>query len=205
MLLLQKKLDKIIKDVITPTLKKEGFRKSGRSFYKEIEHYGLCFNIQSSLYNHSEEVRFTLNTGIFIPEIYEFFFDQKSVAFPKEYECIQRKRIGELLGLRADLWYSITNDTDENELEIQLSSDIKDGIINYFGNFKCDSDVINIFKNKSFRNSPNDNAMIAGFIILYGDAEKGKEFFKEYYTSCDNEIYKQRLYRYATKLGINNI
>ncbi len=116
-----------------------------------------------------------------------------------------KKKIGELLGLRTDLWYSITNDTDENELEIQLSSDIKDGIINYFGNFKCDLDVINIFKNKSLRNSPNDNAMIAGFIILYGDAEKGKKFFKEYYTSCDNEIYKQRLYRYATKLGINNI
>ena len=82
MLLLQKKLDKAIKDVITPALKKEGFRKSGRNFYKEIEHYGLCFNIQSSLYNHSEEVRFTLNTGIFIPAIYELFFDEKSVTFP---------------------------------------------------------------------------------------------------------------------------
>lgn len=205
MLLLQKNLDQIIKDIITPALKKEGFKKSGRNYYKKIDHYGLCFNIQSSLYNHSEEVRFTFNTGIFIPTIYELYYNGELPSFPKEYDCINRKRIGELLGIKTDLWYSITNTTNESDLERQLSSDIEEGIIKYFRDFKCDSNLIDIFNNNNYSKSPNDYVFLSGFIIQFGDAEKGKEFFKDYYYNCKNEVYKKRLFQFALKLGINDI
>ena len=204
MLLLQKSLDQLIKDVVTPVLKTEGFKKSGRNYYKKVDHYGLCFNIQSSLYNHSEEVRFTFNTGIFVPAVYELYYDEKAPAFPKEYDCINRKRIGELLGI-TDLWYSITNSTDEENLKRQLSLDLEKVIIKYFKEFNSDYDLIDIFNNRNFHRSPNDCAFLSGFMVQFGNAEEGKSFFKNYYSKCENEVYKQRLYQFAVKLGMDNI
>lgn len=81
---LQKELDQILKNSITPLLKARGFNKQGRNYFKNFGDMGWCFNIQSSIYSNQENIDFTFNAGIFVPNAYEVYFNDSSPKFPKE-------------------------------------------------------------------------------------------------------------------------
>lgn len=81
---MQKKLDEIIKEIISPVFKLSGFKKQSRNWYKQLNDFGLCFNIQSSIYNDQLEIKFTFNSGIFHPEAYSIINETSIPDFPKE-------------------------------------------------------------------------------------------------------------------------
>jgi len=201
-LVLQNELDGIIKDIITPILKVRGFRKSSRNYYKEIADFGLCFNIQSSLYNHEQEVKFTFNTGIFIPRVYELYFGRPKPKFPKEYDCFCRKRISQLMN-SSDHWYSIKEDTNIDELEDNIYKHIKKFVLPHFELFQSNEDVMKLFYDKAFSKGPNDYALLSGFLIIFGNKVDGEELLREHYNSATNENYRNILTKYADKLGVN--
>jgi hypothetical protein len=200
-LLLQKELDAIIKEIITPMFKNEGYRKSDRNYYKDFTHHGLCFNIQSSLYNNAQEIRFTFNTGIFVPEIYKIYFNSPIPKFPKEYDCFNRKRIGDLMGT-TDYWYSITDQTNIDCLKVCISTHIKTYAIPYLREYKNVEDILKLYRENRFSKAPYDYASLAGLMILFGMKKEGAKLIKNHYHKSSNEGYKGTLKAYAAKLGV---
>lgn len=103
-------------------------------------------NIQNDKWNNARQIRFTLNLGIYTERFWLEHEDFKHTgvgpAFPKEYECAVRERIGDLLPTNEDRWYSITSDTDVMNLWDDIEHDLTDYVMPFFTGYNTESDVV---------------------------------------------------------------
>lgn len=131
---------------ITDYLKENDFKKRGNHFYKSNGSIGYCVNIQNDKWNNANQIRFTLNVGIFTDAFWLECKDFKNTGiiptFPKEYECAIRERIGDLLPVKEDKWYSITSSTDVTKLWCEIERDLTEYVLPFFTRYNTESDVI---------------------------------------------------------------
>ena len=130
----QEKFDIIIKESFIEILKPLGFKKKANNFYLPLEKIGHIINIQKSQYSTKDDIRFTINVGIFSPEYWLacFNYHNKDVpVYPTEPECLIRKRIGWIRGL-DDTWYAVTTMTDVEELIAEMKYNISSFILPFF-------------------------------------------------------------------------
>jgi hypothetical protein len=141
----QEKFDRIIKESFIEILKPLGFKKKANNFYLPLEKIGHIINIQKSYYSTKDDIRFTINVGIFSPEYWLacFNFSNKDVpSYPTEPECLIRKRISCMRGL-PDIWYNITTMTDVEELIIEMKYNISSFILPFFEKLNTEQKLIN--------------------------------------------------------------
>lgn len=78
----------VVKEAITPILKECGFKKKGQNYFKSYGDIGHALNLQKDKWNSKDEIRFTINVGIFSSKFWlsEFDFEEKGKIpeFPKE-------------------------------------------------------------------------------------------------------------------------
>lgn len=131
---------------ITDYLKENDFKKRGNHFFKSNGEIGYCVNIQNDKWNDANQIRFTLNVGIFTEAFWLECEDFKNTGiiptFPKEYECAIRERIGGLLPAKEDKWYCITSGTDVMKLWSEIELDLTEYILPLFARYDTASDVI---------------------------------------------------------------
>lgn len=131
-------------DEIKYFLQEKGFQKRGYNFFKKNGEIGFCVNIQHDKWNNNQ-VRFTLNVGIFTDDFYLKYLDFKHTGiiptFPKEHDCAIRKRIGELLPEHKDKWYSINAKTDVEELWQCIEVELTQYVMPFFANYNKESYV----------------------------------------------------------------
>jgi hypothetical protein len=131
---------------ITDYLKENDFKKRGNHFYKSNGSIGYCVNIQNDKWNDANQIRFTLNVGIFTEAFWHECEDFKNTGiiptFPKEYECAIRERIGDLLPVKEDKWYCITSGTDGMKLWSEIERDLTEYALPFFTRYNTESDVI---------------------------------------------------------------
>ena len=131
---------------ITDYLKDNDFKKRGNHFFKSNGSIGYCVNIQNDKWNNANQIRFTLNVGIFTEAFWLECGDFKNIGmiptFPKEYDCAIRYRIGDLLPVKEDKWYCITSDTDVMKLWSEIERDLTEYILPFFIRYNTASDVI---------------------------------------------------------------
>lgn len=132
-------------DEIKYFLQEKGFRKRGYNFFKKNGEIGYCVNIQNGKCNNNDQVRFTLNVGIFTDDFWLEHLDFKHTGvipnFPKEYDCAIRKRVGELLPDHEDKWHSINAKTDVDKLWQCIEVELTQYVIPFFTNYNKVSDV----------------------------------------------------------------
>ncbi|MGJ1227207.1 DUF4304 domain-containing protein [Sphingobacterium siyangense] len=141
----QEKFDKIIKESFIKILKPLGFKKKANNFYLPLEKIGHIINIQKSYYSTKDDIRFTINVGIFSPEYWLacFNYHNKDVpAYPTEPECMIRERISGMRGL-PDIWYNITPMTDIEELIAEMKYNISSFILPFFEKLNTVQKLIN--------------------------------------------------------------
>lgn len=141
----QEKFDSIIKESFIEILKPLGFKKKANNFYLPLEKIGHIINIQKSRYSTKDDIRFTINVGIFSPEYWlaRFNYHNKDVpAFPTEPECLIRKRIGCMRGL-DDTWYTVTTTTDTDDLVAEMKYNISGFILPFLEKLNTEQKLIN--------------------------------------------------------------
>ncbi|MDR2273716.1 MAG: DUF4304 domain-containing protein [Sphingobacterium sp.] len=141
----QEKFDRIIKESFIEILKPLGFKKKANNFYLQLEKIGHIINIQKSYYSTKDDIRFTINVGIFSPEYWLacFNYHNKDVpAYPTEPECMIRERISGMRGL-PDIWYNITPMTDIEELITEMKYNISSFILPFFEKLNTVQKLIN--------------------------------------------------------------
>ncbi|RKE55992.1 DUF4304 domain-containing protein [Sphingobacterium detergens] len=141
----QEKFDRIIKESFIEILKPLGFKKKANNFYLPLEKIGHIINIQKSRYSTKDDIRFTINVGIFSPEYWLacFNYHNKDVpAYPTEPECMIRERISCMRGL-PDIWYNITTTTDIEELIAEMKYNISSFILPFFEKLNTVQKLIN--------------------------------------------------------------
>jgi len=130
-------------DKIADFLKDDDFKKRGNHFFKSNGSIGYCLNIQNDKWN---DAMYTLNLGIYTErfwlEHYDFKHSEFAPAFPKEYECAVRERIGSIIPTNEDKWYNIISDTDVMKLWDDIEHDLTDYAIPFFAGYNTASDVM---------------------------------------------------------------
>lgn len=199
----ESKFDRIIKESFQEILKPLGFKKKGNNFYLKIQDLGQIINVQKSTFGTKNDISFTINTGLFIPEYYLAFYnyhDKGVPDFPPEPVCLVRKRIGALMKT-IDTWYSLTEITDENILIEEMKLNLHKYILPYFEGLKT--------KENFLQQLDSENITIAplGKLIVYaelGSFDKAKtEYYKILSDKATNKMFLETVKEYGVKYGLN--
>jgi len=102
---------------INHALKLRGFRKQGRTFNRAMPD-GLVqvINVQMGPFDPPGTTyhpglrenlygRFTVNLGVYVPEVAEYRLARQPEGFIREYHCTVRERLGPLGPERQDIWW----------------------------------------------------------------------------------------------------
>ena len=107
-----KLIDDVVRRDLARRLKSDGYRKSGRTFYRSAETHTAVVNVQASKHNLGNNGTFTVNLGVYFPDVATITnAPPLTGAFPKECDCTVRQRLGVLM-TGDDYWWSVTIDTD---------------------------------------------------------------------------------------------
>jgi hypothetical protein len=87
--------EEILKESITPLLKKDGFKKQHYNYRKTENGLTYLINFQSSGYNNVDYASYYINCGIYC-NAFEKLVGEKDIASPKEYDCLFNQRLEQI-------------------------------------------------------------------------------------------------------------
>jgi hypothetical protein len=102
------RIDDVIARDLALRLKEDGYRKSGRTFYRAAVDHTRVVNVQGNKWNEGDEGSFAINLDVYFPIVAALGGGPAARgAFPKEYECSIRARLGEGAHEFRDHWWSV--------------------------------------------------------------------------------------------------
>jgi hypothetical protein len=106
-----------------PTLKSAGFRKQGARFRRQVSPTVIQLaNIQSSQWNIGSDGEFTVNLGVYHRDLAALDDASPVVESPLVQHCIVQERLGFLMPVGRDFWWSINTTTDLVALGAEVAS-----------------------------------------------------------------------------------
>jgi hypothetical protein len=185
------KLDAIQKDVYD-YLKPVGFRQRGRTFNRRFDN-GLVhvINFQMGRYpvNFVEIPRykpdvygmFTVNLGVFIPEIDAVVMNRERPGFILEYDCEIKDRLGPLIPPGRDVWWDLI--ADEETLSAEILTLLKQYGLPYLDRFSSREAIIREWQEyrMDIGFPPRAALSIAVILAAQGKQSQAEEVLKQ----CD--------------------
>ena len=154
-----KRIDSIVRERLAPLLKKNGFKKKARNFYREYPDRVEVINVQASQWNEGNEGKFTINVGVYFPEISKIIEAPPFRGEPKEYDCTVRERIGLLTPENKDHWWLLDGSVNDLEVSEDVANQVEEICLPWLSKM---SDLENV-KNHVVKNM----AFVAAGIALY--------------------------------------
>jgi len=198
------KFDRIIKESFHDILKSLGFKKKANNFYLQLNDLGQIINVQKSLYGSKDNINFTVNTGLFIPEYWLTYYKFHNGAipkFPNEPDCVIRRRIGEIK-YNKDKWFDINPDVQVDNLITEMKEDLNNYILPYFNMTKSKDSIVMLLNDKSIK---TENL---GRLIIYGEYKRLDKAQIEYNelrrNKYINRTFGDRLTEFKEKYGLQD-
>jgi hypothetical protein len=196
------KFDRIIKEGFQELLKPIGFKKKANNFYLKLDTVGQIINIQRSSSGDKDNIRFTINTGIFVPEFWVVFYDYRDKGFsdyPTEPECLLRKRIGALKN-QQDTWYDINERTDEQQLLFEMRINLTDFILPYFNRLDNTEKILQGLDSGNIIISPIEKLIMYG---EFGKFDKAKQEYEQLLNNKKNPHFLMTVKEYGQKYSLD--
>jgi len=209
-----KKLD-LIQTEVHKDLKIIGFRKQGRTFNRSLGS-GLIhvINFQMGRHpvgNHKEIPpfrlnlygKFTVNLGVYIPEIYRLLWNKDVPKFVDHGDCEIEKRIGELVPPYKSLWWDLNKNTKRLSKKA-LTVIVKYGLP-YLNQFNSHNDIIQEWYEQGEETGLPPRAGLSISILLFnnGDHEQARNLLLQEYSRNYDHPYAGFVVDIAQKLGIS--
>src|SRR5262245_19891647 len=116
----------MMKDVVAafaPALKSAGYRKQGARFRHDTSPTVIqLVNIQNSQWNVGSEGEFTVNLGVYHRDLAALHDAMPVVESPLVQHCIVQQRIGHLMPVGRDFWWSINPKSDLTALGEEVAA-----------------------------------------------------------------------------------
>jgi hypothetical protein len=196
------KFDTIIKEGFQEILKPLGFKKKANNFYLKYDTIGHLINVQKSTFGTKDNISFTINTGIFVPEYWLAcynFSDKGLPDYPIESECLIRKRIGDLRN-QQDTWYAMQDRTDEQQIICEMKNNLTDFILPYFDRHNSTEKMLLELDQVDTLATP------LGKLVVYGEFKQFDKAQREYERLLNNKLNPQFLMEvkeYGQKYGLH--
>jgi len=197
--------NKIVKESFHKILKPQSFKKRNNNFYRPFPEVGHIINIQKNRYNTKDNIEFTMNLGVFSPIYWMKCYNYKDATevpkMPHEYESIIRHRIGELID-GDDVWFTITDETDEDELIMDMISLVKKKMIPYFDSITNNEELLIALENDDgFGSSNYKRFLMLAELDRIEDAKKIYPLLLKEYE--DNKMHLESIKSEAAHYKIN--
>ncbi len=207
----KKILDEIQK-AIHIELKALGFKKKGRTHNKVLDN-GIIqvINFQMGQFQFDNVIeiadlrenlygQFTINMGVFIPELYIKTFDSEPKSFIREIDCEIRTRLSQQM-FGEDKWFPLTSDF-QTTIDLILNL-LKSTGQQWFERFENRNKIVSeLTESKEIEFSPRQK-MCGAIIELEIDRINGERIFNDYYNSIEDEKpHKKYVFELAEKLNI---
>ena len=121
----------LVQKQVTGFLRPLGFRKAGRTYNRaSMEGLIQVINLQISRPDPSPPQlrakgqvtppsdRFTVNLGVWIPEVSDYHLMHPRSKTIQEYDCQVRTRLGSLTGSQVDLWWPLDTRWPDSAAEV---------------------------------------------------------------------------------------
>jgi len=198
-----KKLD-IIQAEAHTYLRQVGYRKKGRTFNKSLDS-GLIHVVNFQMGRRSLSGQFTINLGIFIPEIYKllWFWEEDEPKFVDHGDCEIINRIGDLKPSSEDLWWDLKKNTRRLSKTIMVHLD-KYGLP-YLNKLNTQEDIIQEWNKHGDTVGFNHRSGLSVAILLAksGQEEKAQSLLINEYELHIDEPYAEFVSSIAKKLDIS--
>ena len=168
-----KRIDAIIKEGLAPLLKNEGFKKKARYFDREHENRIELINIQASKWNEGNEGQFTVNVGVYYPEIEKVTDALPVNGLPKEFDCTIRERIGHLSQDNKDTWWKINSSSNDAEVSENVANHVKDLCLPWLDVMSSLDDV------KDYIAKNNRAFVAAGIALFQGNRDEASAYIEQ--------------------------
>ena len=196
------KFEDIIKKGFHEVLKPLGFKKKGNNFYIQRQGFGQIINIQKSNWRSKNDISFTINIGLFLPEYWSgmvYNQDKPIPDFPTEPECVIRRRIGSLRK-QHDTWYDVTEKTDNALLIAEMKMNLEKFILPYFNNNNSKEQVLTILESEPQILSPLSK------LVVYGELKQFDKAKLEYHNLLETKksipAFVETVKEYGKKYGV---
>jgi hypothetical protein len=113
----------VVVAAFAPTLKAAGYRKQGARFREDVSPTVVrLVNIESSQWNMGREGRFAVNLGVYHRDLAALHDACPPVEEPLVQHCLVQQRLGFLMPVGKDHWWSIDDKTDLMALGAEVAS-----------------------------------------------------------------------------------
>ena len=194
------KIDQLIEISLSESLKNDGYKKKGHTYYLNSNGLIKVVNIQLSRWNALGFGDFTINLGVCASGA-ESLLRDKTMKNPKIYECTIMKRIGELMPQKNDMWWSVGPDINfEPE-----ANKVRDAWINYGKPFL--ERFTNIVELKEYCLTHDMLIQVAAICAFLGEIEEARDKLKaalSKFADSDSE-FNEIFYQWVTNLGFSDM
>ena len=176
-----KKIDAIIAENPKKYLKEQDYKKSGRYFFKEVNELIHTIDFQASKHNIPVEANFTINTGIVFPYFHEKW---TGTPLPKNIgrsATLIHRRVGHLMTEGKDFWWTVTPETNVNDVGIEIQQHLQNLIIPFLEPINTIDKCLELINSKTTpRYSMYNPDIIKAIIYNYkGNTQQSKSIITE--------------------------
>lgn len=120
-----------------------GYRKKGNNFrfYDRENEWGKIVNFQKSQWGSKDNIRFTVNIGLYLAECEFYALNKKSGDNFTEPVCAIRNRIGLITDYKTDKWYDLNESVDIEKLRETIERNFTQFVIPYLNKFTTKEDI----------------------------------------------------------------
>jgi len=131
------RLQKILKQWVTPVLHTHGFIQKGRTYVRELVPIYHVLNTESDDLNTSEQYGFTLNCGIVIPDHMRIWWNREPPSAMDAASGVLSVRPGFLVA-KSDWWYLRSSDGPDADVHVghELRLIVEQGALPFFNRFR---------------------------------------------------------------------
>lgn len=144
-----------IKTYLKPTLKIQGYKTAGQTWWRNMGDFFIVINLQNSQWNSKEELSFCLNIGVALTEKLADTEKKKATYFDlaiqlreDAYLTEERQQIKKDKG--GWLGYKITDKTSLNEFIDDFKIDLEDNILKRINELMTLADCVSFYDKYEF-------------------------------------------------------
>lgn len=176
-------LKNLIKKHVAPLLKQNGFKKKDLTWNKSKDGVVQVVDFQLSRFSSDEEEDFTINLGVFDPQLWKKCWGKEPPKFIKEEDCFPRIRIGQLLNQSSekstDHWWTCSANTNESELSKEIQGLLEKKCLPFLDDMLDQHEVVLFYSSNSEHLMPIERIYLAIIKNSVGDVHSSDELLSE--------------------------
>jgi hypothetical protein len=185
----QAQFDYLVAKVLWPLFKSRGYHKTGHNFrYYNPLGWGKIVNVQKSAWGDRHNIRFTVNTGLYLVEAERIWTGRTMEEKFLEPNCLIRARVGPLKE-EGDLWYDLTEQTVVEALYEQVKDDLVTYVLPYLDRMESLEAIIGYLLH---RRRPN-SALAISTVFACGYQEEARQWLAHELATTTSRAHRQQM------------